>query len=211
MKILIGIISYLKDEIREERLSLLTSLIESCNSIFNLPIYIVIQNYKSNDIIKLNRYSNVTLSDNYSKLGILQARKTLREYFIHSDYDYLIMLDDDCSLSGYSSKSYIKQIVDNPDCFIEFNQTLLKLFAISKSLFTLVNFEDVNPELEEGFEDRVFVNKLRKLYPNRRRVFENTNIKETSISTRDKYSTWYTNQNIKEMLKKTEKINSEIK
>ena len=206
MNNLIGIISYLPDaaRIREHRLQCLCNLIGQCNYLFRLPIYIVIQNYNDDEIKQLRQYKNVVLSQNYSKCGIVGARKKLREYFINSNYTNLIMLDDDCVISGgiTQAQEYKKQIEDNPNCFIEFNSTLLKLFCISRELFKEIDYDDVNPELEEGFEDRIFVNKLRKLYPEKRRLFKH-GLQEYSISCKDEYSTWYKNQNIEKMLEKT--------
>ena len=203
----IGIISYLPDntEIRQNRFSKLLKLIDTCNKIFDLPIYIVIQNYTNKEILYLVDYKNVELSENYNRLGIVGARKKLRESFLSSEYDYLIMLDDDCELFGdrLSGIEYLKQIDDNPNKFYEFNKTLLKLFAISKEIFKLEDFEDINPENGDGFEDRVFVNKLREKYSDKLYVFNKVNLKESSISTKDKYSTWYTNQDLKRMLDNT--------
>ena len=210
MNTIIGIISYLPndDEVREYRLNKLIALIHMCDYLFNLPIYIVIQNYTNIEISKLLESShNVVCSSNNQKLGILEARRTLRRYFISSNYDNLIMLDDDCTLTGTkdAGNKYLKQVEDNPNCFIEFNNSLLKLFCISKEIFKNVDYENINPELEEGFEDRVFVGKLRKLYADKRRVFERNGLEEYSISTKDKYSTWYTGQNINKMLENTYK------
>ena len=204
MKAMCGIISYLPDDkkIREHRFNDLKWLIGVCNYLFNLPIYIVIQNYAQDEENTLKKYKNVTLSENYKKLGILKARRKLREYFINSEFNNLIMLDDDCKIVGSveQAKSYLKQIEENQDCFIEFNDTLLKLFCISKDIFKEVDYEDVNPEKEEGFEDRVFVNKLRNLYKDKRRIFVKNGLEEYSTSTKDEYSTWYTTQDIEKML-----------
>ena len=207
--ILIGIISYLPDEkdIREHRLVNLIKLINKCNYLFDLPIYIVIQNYHEDEIEKLSKIKNVRCTSNYSKLGIVGARKKLREVFLNSSFTNLIMLDDDCAITGGVSDAqyYLEQIENNKDCFIEFNDTLLKLFCISKDIFKEVDYEDVNPELEEGFEDRVFVSKLRNLYKDKRRVFDKRNLEEYSTSTKDEYSTWYKDQDIKKMLENTRK------
>lgn len=207
MKKLLGIISYLPDNpiIREHRWGKLNKLILKCNQLFNLPIIIIAQNWKD---LKLD---NVILYQYENKLGIVGARKTLRQKFLESDYDYLIMLDDDCELIGNSGIEYLKQIDTNPDCFIEFNKTLLKLFAISKTLFREVNYEDINPEDADGFEDRIFVNKLRKLFPDKKREFKNTGLIQHSTSTADKDSTWYKDQDITKMLKNTEDIIRGIK
>lgn len=188
----IGIISYLPNDlkIREHRKNMLNNLLAQCNKLFNLPIIIIAQNYSHKEIRDVkNKYDNVCVFDYIDKLGITGARKELRNIFLKSDYDYLIMLDDDCKLIGKSGDKYLEQIDENPDCFIEFSSTLLKLFAISKYIFSQLDYDNVNPELAEGFEDRVFVNKLRKLFKNNRREFKNTGIEQSSISTKDPYST----------------------
>lgn len=209
MNAVIGIISYLpdNDEIKNKRFKLLVNLLTSCHKLFDLPIIIIAQNWES----ELIRVPWVTIYRYTEKLGITGARKALRKTFLESDYDYLIMLDDDCVLSGNSGKEYLKQIEDNPDCFIEFNKTLLKLFAISKTLFKQVDYDDLSPENGEGFEDRLFVNTLRKKFPELRREFKNTGIQQHSESTADPLSTWYQNQDLKTMLENTENKLKEIK
>ena len=206
----IGIISYLPDdrEIRRQRIQKLEYLLSQCSYLFpNVSIVIIAQNWK--DYCPSNTGRNIWVAiDSEKPLGITGARKALRRVFLdYCNTDYLIMLDDDCQIAGASGNEYLKQIDDNPDCFIEFNKTLLKLFAISRYIFSKEDYEDINPENEEGFEDRVFVNKLRKKFPEAKREFKNTGLVEISISTRDPLSTWYTNQDIKKMLDKTfEKI-----
>lgn len=208
----IGIISWFPDneEIRRVRKNKLISLIKKCLEIFNLPFIIIAQNYTKQDeqdILALS--SNITLCSYKDKLGITGARKYLRTMFLSSNHDYLIMLDDDCELFGdkYSGEAYLKQIDEHPHMFYEFNKTLLKLFAISKEIFSKEDFEDISPEKAEGFEDRIFVNKLRKKYPDKQYTFNKGTLRESSVSTKDTYSTWYSNQDINEMLNKTiEKI-----
>ena len=214
MKPLIGIISYLPDdkEIRAKRLLMLEQLIRECNSIFNLPIYIVIQNYRDEDVARLTNLTNVTLSSKLEKLGILLARRILRDMFLALDYDTLIMLDDDCVITGTpeDGQEYLKQLEEHPGCFGEFNYTLLKLFSISKEIFEKEDYPEVNPENGEGFEDRAFVEMLRYKYPDKRFTYK-TNIQEESISSKDKLSTWYTGQNLTEMLKNTQDVVENIK
>ena len=204
----IGIISYFPDnkDITNARYKKLCALLSKCHELFNLPIIIVAQNWKAEYV----RVPWVTIYRYPEKLGIVGARKELRRIFLESSYDYLIMLDDDCELVGKSGKHYLEQIDKNPDCFIEFNKTLLKLFAISKSLFEKVDFEDISPEAGEGFEDRIFVSTLRKLYPYQKREFTNTGIEQHSESTADPLSTWYKNQNTEKMLDKTFDIINKI-
>jgi len=204
MEKVIGIISYLPDDekVRKARKELLSKLINKCDYLFDIPIFIIAQNWRKadeNDICSIN-----CLLYKYNKpLGIVGARNELRNKFLNSSYDYLIMLDDDSIISGEDGSKYLKQIDENPNCFIEFNKTRLKLFAISREIFQKEIFDDINPEDEGGFEDRIFVNKLRVKYPESRKFFNETGISENSIATKDTYSTWYKNQNINKMLNNT--------
>ena len=212
MKIVMGIPSYLPDnkEVREYRFNRLKALINKCNQLFNLPIYIVTQNYREEKSY-LTGYKNVILSEDYTPLGIVGARRKLREYFLNSDYDYLIMLDDDIIIYGSSGKSYLKQIEENPDCFIENNDLRIQLFAISKKIYSQIDFVDVSPEQGEAFEDRIFVESLRIKFPEARRIFKDTGLFEDSPATADIHSTWYKGQDIESMLANTEEIIAKIK
>ena len=207
----IGIISYLPEDekIRGHRFSKLCSLLSSCNYIFStIPIIIIAQNWKPENLNKLKGFNRVTAYE-YPKLGIVGARNKLREHFIQSNYNYLIMLDDDVQLYGNKAQGmeYLRQLSLHRDGFWEFNLTLLKLFAISKSLFEKEKFDDnINPENGDGFEDRIFVNKLRVKYPNLRYIFKVPGLNQVSISTKDVDSTWYVNQDIKDMREKTNQI-----
>lgn len=200
---IIGIISYLPDDIkiRNNRFKKLCNLIQKCNLIFdNLPIMIIAQNWKDDEVEELHKPNIVCLR--FDKLGIVGARNKLREKFLETKYNYLIMLDDDVVLKGGSKEGqeYLRQLNLHKNGFWEFNVTLLKLFAISKDLFALEKFdENINPENEGGFEDRIFVNKLRVKYPQLKYQFNVNGLSQTSIATKDPDSTWYKNQDIKKM------------
>lgn len=205
-KTVIGIISYLPDNVekKNKRLCLLFNLLSKCYNLFQLPVIIIAQNWKS----ELVRVPWATIYRYDDKLGIVNARKELRRVFLESNYDNLIMLDDDSIIKGNNEdgKKYLEQIEYNPGLFYEFQGTLLKLFAISREVFEKQDFIEVNPELEEGFEDRVFVNALRKRFPDKRYIFNKYSLSEESISTDDSLSTWHTNQDNKKMLEKTEEL-----
>ena len=211
----IGIISYLPDdeEKRQARFKKLCGLIQTCNQLFNLPIHIIIQNYYEEDTKILQKCNNCVLSPNYSRLGIVGARKKLREWFLSSPYDCLIMLDDDCEIIGTTegAKQYLSILDAHEGYFGEFRGTQLKLFAIYKNLLKYVDFADINPENSEGFEDTLFVEKLKKKFPKRGFSFyEVQNLKEVSLGVGDELSTWYDSQDIKEMLYKTEEGKGKI-
>lgn len=203
----IGIISYLPDDvtIRKARFEKLCKLIDTCNQLFNLPIHIIIQNY-SGEEIQLKGYKNVVISDNHTRLGIVGARKKLREWFLSTLYDCLIMLDDDCEIVGTKSgaRQYLDMIDSHPGYYGEFKGSQLKLFSIDRVLFSQVDFDDVSPENGEGFEDTLFVNKLQKKFPKRCFSFCGVqNLVETSVGVNDCLSTWYCGQDLKKMLENT--------
>lgn len=205
----IGIISYLPDNesIRNNRKQKLDRLLNKCNSLFKLPIIIVAQNYLESDIWYFkNKYNNALIHSYVDKLGITGARKKLRELFLNSNYDYLIMLDDDIEVVGDNGEEYLRQIDNNPDCFIENNKSRLQLFAISRSIFEKQDFNDISPEKGEGFEDRIFFYTLCKKYPEKHKVFTNTGVVEHALATKDRDSTWFVDQDLPEMIRKTNNI-----
>lgn len=197
MNICIGIISYLpkEEKVREARKNKLVSLINKCNELFNLPILIVAQNW--DDSVYSELPENVSISHFPEALGITGARNELRRLFLLDSYDYLIMLDDDCELSGTKSgaNDYIKQIEDHPNMAGVFKGTLLKLFAISKEVFFDYKFDGGEPINGEVFEDILFVNRLKIECPEKifqfRRHFE---LNEKSDNYMDPDSTWYHGQ-----------------
>ena len=206
----IGIISYLPDdpEVRERRFSKLTALVGNCRYLFGLPIHVITQNHTESERNALWSISGVTVSEDLPRLGIVGARNALREWFLGSGYDCLIMLDDDCELKGSiaSAKEYLSYIDANEGCFFEFRGTLLKLFAIYRHPFDEVGFDGPSPEDGEGFEDTVFVKRLEKEFPNLKKVPPRGNLNESSLSSNDPDSTWMDGQDIKRMLDNTRRI-----
>ncbi len=201
----IGIISWLpNDDTRSIRQKRLEELLVKCDKLFNLPIVIVAQNWDN----KVETTANCVVF-NFDKLGITGARKKLREIFLASNYDYLIMMDDDCQLVGSKddSRKYIEQIDHNPKSVGIFKGTLLKLFAIPKTIMTKVDYEDVSAERGEGFEDMLFVEKCKKKFPYNCFYFIRYGLDDKSDSANDKYSTWWKGQYVKkEMGNKSREI-----
>lgn len=120
----------------------------------------------------------------YEKLGITGARRELRQKFLESDYDYLIMLDDDCVLTGTpeAASRYLAIIEDHPEAFGTFKGTLFKLFAISREMFALVDFPNLEAERGEIFEDIFLVSLLRQKYPEKEFDLSRCGLTETSDS-----------------------------
>jgi len=204
----IGIISWLPDnKTREIRQKQLEELLIKCNYLFNLPIILIAQNWHSD--VRIN--SNCAIF-HFEKLGIVEARKKLREKFLDSSYDYLIMLDDDSQLVGTKedAQKYLQQIDENPNSVGVFKKLLLKLFAISKTIMQCVEYENINVENGEGFEDMIFIEKCKKKFPSNFFIFDKFGLDDISNSGNDKYSTWYTGQYVKKDIgDKSRKIISE--
>ena len=192
----IGIISYLPSRKAFGitkwfyRVNQLKNLLDKCNEIFkDIPIIIIAQNwpdqlfYNQRDII-VCRYKE--------PLTIVGARLELRKKFLELGCDYLIMLDGDCQIIGdaVAGEKYLQQIDENPDCWIEFNGTVFKLFAISKKIYQEIELDEVHAERNEGWEDGIYFAKLRAYCPEAYRKFKDTGLMEASVSYQDRASLW---------------------
>ena len=197
MNICIGIISYLPDDSsdRNVRLSRLHSLLIKCDSIFRKDIVIIAQNWHDVTLPKLH-HTNLIIYKYPNKLGITGARKKLREKFLGSKYDYLIMLDDDADVKGTELDGllYLQQIEAHPGMFGVFKELLLKFFAISKEMYSKIDFPDLEAENGEIFEDMYLIMTLSKKYPDKKYVFKRNGLDDVSNSGSDRYSTWYRRQ-----------------
>lgn len=161
MKPCIGIISYLPDnDLRELRYNKCQELIKQCDEIFNIPIIIICQNYKG---LKLK--SKNLIRYDYDKLGIVQARKTLRDKFLNSKFDYIILNDDDVTIEGnrLEGKDYLRKLNDRPNGYFMQNTNLFSGLAISKSLFNKIDIPELDAEKGEGYEDYAFGLLLREI------------------------------------------------
>ena len=206
MKFCIGIVSYLPDRIRDYRIKLISSLLNSCSNIFpGIDIIIVAQNYK--DFIPTSN-SRIILLNYKDKLGIHGARKTLRKYFINSDYDYLITLDDDSKLSGTKENGdkYLSLLENNPHKFgiMNWDRGQLILFAISKYLYSKIEYPKETCESGEIFEDIYISSICKHLCPNY------INLKDSGISIGwdNETSTWWDTKkyNIRKMNTRTNEV-----
>lgn len=206
MNNVIGIISFLPDDKikRSIRKRTLRQLIDKCREIFNLPIILIAQNYTSIEISVFKNYRCDIYT--YEKLGILKARYKLQQVFVKSSYDNLIMLDDDCIIEAtpLDGLTYLKQLNNHVDSYGVHQGNLLKLFSISKTLYSKFQWP-LDKEVEKGdlFEDVYLTMWLEKNYPNSRFKYT-TNIKELSNSQNDINSTWLDQVNDKsQMFKNT--------
>jgi hypothetical protein len=180
MSIAIGIISYFPDKQpdRDLRIGRFNSLLSTLDYLWpELPVIVVAQNW--GDYVPKKEL----IIHSFGKLGILNARRKLREIFLNSDYNNLITLDDDVIIDGQSGKEFLMQINNNPNGMGVFcwEHSQLNLLYISKYIYSQVDLPDVDPEKDEGFEDVVFVHTCKQKFPDRVFTFKSTGLTETSF------------------------------
>lgn len=171
MKACIGLISWFpgKEPERSQRINRLNQTFKQLNDIFgDIYFIIVAQNWKD---YKVPEFIKNTYIYRYDKLGILGARKKLRENFLKSSFDYLIMADDDIILKvseGYSGEKFLKDLEKYPQGFgfIRYGWALT-FCAISRWIYEKQEMMDVDPEKEEGYEDTTFPNLLHYRFPDK--------------------------------------------
>ena len=170
LKLCFGICSYFPWEqpARKERQDRLDRLVKQLSDLWpDIPIMVISQQWKWYTLDK--KCKNQVIRYDFPKLGILGARTTLREKFLESDFDYLIMFDDDAIIEnkGNAYKLYIDEISkhENGFCFIKGNgsspytpyaDSQLNLCAISRYIYEREPIPNIDPEKSQAFEDRVW-------------------------------------------------------
>ena len=202
----IGIISYLPDgDLRKSREAGLTNTIKTYGKLFpDIPIMIVAQNWKEYIPPKI---PNTIILYKYEKgLGIVPARKILRELFIQSEFDYLIMSDDDISITPKNVDKFISLIDQHPSGVGRMsNTTTLTLFAISKDIYSKIDLIYRDPY--DYFEDIFLIRVLEKHFKDKIYYFDETFNDSTWADC--KYgSTWWDNKihNVSKFQKVTDKL-----
>ena len=219
-----GIVSYFPDEdtdINQEicrtRIPRLYSLISTLGKLWpNIDIMIIAQNW--GDRIHLPDVPNKVIIYSYPKLGVRGAKVARRERFLESDYDYLIMLDDDGIISTDNPDLYMQEIDKHPNGVgvIRHKRCPLMLMAISKYIFSLVDIPEVDPEYHGGWDDDIFVVTCFYKFPDKAFDFTKGIIEESSFKYRGEdacLSSWYyeiSNNDRKLMDSNTARIISEI-
>ena len=192
MRPLLGIVSWLPpDEPRRSvRKGRAADTFRKCREwLPSVPVLVLAQGWQPMELAGMP--SGITFSL-YPRLGILGARRELRERFLQSPFDCLIMLDDDSMLSGSKEDSdlYLAELQAHPGCFGERNGTSLKMFSVCREVF--VPYPDVDPERGQGYEDRAFVEALRREFPDRRFSYSHGPVANDDASS-DPHSTWERN------------------
>ena len=110
-----------------------------------------------------------------------------------SDYEQLIMLDDDISFQCIDPIGFMSTIDNNPNGYSQVIPTL-RFFTISKSIYKPIDVPDVDVEKHEGYGDLIFLAQCKAQYPDSSYDLSQY-IKEDRVDYLDKIpSTWASEQ-----------------
>ena len=144
-----------------------TELLQTLGRLWpSIDIIILAQNWRNYQPPEIPNNISIRRSP-IKRLGICSARKVLRQEFLDSEYDCLIMLDDDTNIKCDDPVAYIKELDDHPNSVIMTETTLnpLHMFAIPKQLYSQVDIPDVIRERGDGLEDFVFAAECKARFP----------------------------------------------
>jgi len=139
-------------------------------------------------------------------LTILGARQALCTHFLASNYDYLIMFDDDCILEGTSEdgQRFLNTLSNNPNKYLK-KDNQFKLFAISKNAYERFALPPLGVENGTGIEDMAFFAILKHSAPEDEITgFEWDGLKDASVWRNDQATTWH-RQNIPQLIQNTKR------
>ena len=179
MSCMIGQVSYLPEvkEIRKARKAAAWEQIEWFREILpSSPITCVAQNYHEGDCVKGVSYIRLK-----NPVGPGAARNYILKDFYESDYDWLLLCDDDTTAyDRYSYKGFIKDLVNHPMKF----EGVDAVSAVEPEYhpYKKLNFADKNTTTHYKFEPRElnsgsatsFIRNIRK-YHGKELYFENIN------------------------------------
>lgn len=174
-----GIISYFPDDpnARSKRILRFERLIGQLSELWpEVPILLIAQQWGKYSIG--GKCLNKVIRYNFPRLGIKVARSTLREKFLESSYNYIIMFDDDAIIevdNDHAAKDYMNKLSENPQgfCFIKgvgssfvtpYADSQLNLCAISKYIYEKEPIPEVDPQKSEAYEDRIWSTLLHYKY-----------------------------------------------
>ncbi len=162
-----------KEPDRTQRQERINRLFKQLNDLWHdIDILVIAQNWQD---FKPIETKNKQIIKEYPELGILGARKTLREEFLKAGYDYIIMMDDDCIIqvdNEHAADDYMQELENHPQgfCFIRpsgkvrgsnykyhpYIGAQLNLCAISRYIYEREPMVDLDPQKNEAYEDSVF-------------------------------------------------------
>lgn len=168
MSILIGQISYLPpNELRTKRLQVARFQIEWFNKILpNTKIISVAQRYDSHDYMSEVQYFKYEHG-----IGAGAARNIILKEFYNSDYDWLLLCDDDTIIDDkYNPEYFIQELVNNQEKFKDVHA--ISALEPEYHPYKLLNFKDKGNLTHYKFEPRElnsgsatsFIQNVKKFY-----------------------------------------------
>ena len=159
-----GVISYFPDAdtdygryVRQQRVKACTNLLIKLGELWpNIDIMIIAQNWQDYQISLINNKISIY---KYDRLGVLKARKILREKFLSSNYTHLIMLDDDLVVDFADPEACMQLVDQHPDGFgiIRPHLNPLNFCVVPRDLYIRIEFPDIDIECGDGFADDIFI------------------------------------------------------
>lgn len=191
---MIGIISYLPDEeiSRNVRYWRFRGLLVDLKKVFPYEsITVIAQNYTDEEV---NQIDIAVDMRRYDKLGVVPARNTLRQIFLDSDEEYIILYDDDSEIKcncENAGEEFIKCLKTNKYGWVSDKTHNLKNIGLRRSLVENILHRSDDELADDGiyFGDLIdylqMTNDFTDLLDDGLKSF----IVDTSLYTGDKYST----------------------
>lgn len=168
-------ISYLpsREPDRSLRRERLDRLFKNVKNVFGDVRYIIVaQNWKD---YRVPMFAHADVIRRESGIGIMNARNELRDAFLSSGADWLVMMDDDCIIretSKGAGKAFLALLRGKSEGFCfrkdgegEYCPSQLNMCAVSRELYRREPLPPIDPERDEGFEDLVWSNYLHFKFP----------------------------------------------
>jgi hypothetical protein len=140
MSLMVGRISYLPDDnrLRNVRIQAEKKSLYSLKSLLpeSVKIIKIAQNYKDNELDDIEDIRE------YSKLGVSKARNIILNEFYESDFDYLLLLDDDNTFYPYYHiDEFLSQVNDNSYKFLDYGIFMARAIEPQYSAFKKDNLK----------------------------------------------------------------------
>lgn len=180
---IIGIISYLPNDVvlRSKRLDKHQKQLELFKTL-NVPIYIVAQNYKQEELSKIPGINYYCIDRG---IGPANARNIMLQTFYNSNEDFMMLCDDDMVFYDYYGiRDFFNELITNPNKFINDLDYIRGVMA-SKVPFKQTVYNQRLNLTHYVFEDRdtigttaLAIVKNFKKYYNKEIYYEDLNVSE---------------------------------
>lgn len=162
---MIGIISWLhpSHEIRDARFKKTIKLLQDLTILFkDENIVVVGQDYTTEKVADVEAISNKINVHCFEKLGITGARNKLREIFLTTNEEYLIMYDDDCELTWGNDTAgsiFIETLKISKYGYVTDRVSLLKNAGVMRNILENIKFR-LGDHGEDYYQDARFYRDL---------------------------------------------------